>query len=91
MAICKKWAGKVYGTNTGNLYATFEGHSDALTGKIHLNDPVFGLAVYGISQRKDLLWGAHFFLRINLYRNGIPFKIVAPKTLKKFVIGKGSG
>jgi hypothetical protein len=49
MAICKKWAGKVYGTNTGNLYATFEGHSDALTGKIHPNDPVFGLAVYGIT------------------------------------------
>ena len=27
MAIGNKWAGKLYGTNTGNLYATLESDS----------------------------------------------------------------
>ncbi|MCO8143659.1 hypothetical protein NHN26_00345 [Rhodovulum tesquicola] len=53
MAIGNKWAGKLFGTNTGNLYATLEGDEDALKGRIHLNDPVFGLVVYGITATFD--------------------------------------
>lgn len=53
MAIGKKWAGKLYGTNTGNLYVTLEGEDSALTGKIHLNDPDFGVVVYAISGAFD--------------------------------------
>ena len=49
MAIGNRWAGKLYGTNTGNLYVTLEGDDDALRGKIHLNDPMFGLVVYEIN------------------------------------------
>jgi hypothetical protein len=53
MVIGKKWAGSLYGTNTGNLYVTLEGADDALKGGIHVNDPVFGLAVYAITGTFD--------------------------------------
>ncbi|WP_322865320.1 hypothetical protein U5922_003400 [Aquicoccus sp. G2-2] len=53
MVIGNKWAGKLYGTNTGNLYVTLEGDDDALQGRIHLNDPVFGLVVYAINGTFD--------------------------------------
>ena len=48
MVIGNKWAGKLYGTNTGNLYVTLEGDDDALRGRIHLNDSVSGLVVYAV-------------------------------------------
>jgi hypothetical protein len=53
MVIGNKWAGKLYGTNTGNLYVTLEGDDDALRGRIHLNDPVFGLVVYAVNGTSD--------------------------------------
>lgn len=53
MVIGNKWAGKLYGTNTGNLYVTLEGDDDALQGRIHLNDSVFGLVVYAINGTFD--------------------------------------
>ena len=49
MAIEKKWAGKLYGTNTGNIFVTLEGEDADLSGKIHLNDPIYGLVVYAIT------------------------------------------
>lgn len=36
------------------------------------------------------LAGLNYLLRNNLYRMGVPFIIVAPTTLKKFVTGKGN-
>ena len=48
MAICKRWAGRVYGTNTGDLFVKFDGEDDALSGTLHLNDPRYGLVVYNI-------------------------------------------
>lgn len=53
MVIGNKWAGQLYGTNTGNLYATLEGHDDDLTGRFHLNDPAFGIVVYAITGTFD--------------------------------------
>lgn len=53
MAIGKKWAGKLYGTNTGNLYVTLEGEDHALEGNIHLNDVEFGLVVYAVAGTFD--------------------------------------
>jgi hypothetical protein len=53
MAIGNKWAGKLYGTNTGNLFATLEGDDASLIGKLHLNDPVSGLVVYAITGTFD--------------------------------------
>ena len=53
MAIGNKWAGKLYGTNTGNIYATLEGHDTDLTGRIHLNDPEYGLVVFAVTGAFD--------------------------------------
>ena len=48
MAIGKKWAGKLYGTNTGNMFVTLEGEDSALKGTVRVNDPDFGLVVYAV-------------------------------------------
>jgi crossover junction endodeoxyribonuclease RuvC len=32
----------------------------------------------------------HYYLRLFLHERKIPFKVVAPNTLKKFVTGKGN-
>lgn len=53
MVIGNKWAGKLYGTNTGNVYATLEGNDTDLTGRIHLNDLEYGLVVYAVTGAFD--------------------------------------
>jgi len=32
----------------------------------------------------------HFLLRLFLYKNKVPYKVIAPGTLKKFITGKGN-
>jgi len=49
MPVGKLWAGKVYGTNTGNLFVKLEGEDKALKGTLHHNDPDAGIAVYDIA------------------------------------------
>ena len=49
MPVGKLWAGKVYGTNTGNLFVKLEGEDKALKGTLHHNDPDTGIAVYDIA------------------------------------------
>ncbi len=53
MALGKLWAGRVYGTNTGNVFVKLEGEDSALTGTLHLNEPGIGLFVYAISGEFD--------------------------------------
>lgn len=53
MALGKLWAGKVYGTNTGNLFVKLEGDDKALKGTLHHNDPEAGIAVYDIIGMSD--------------------------------------
>lgn len=48
MALGKLWAGRVYGTNTGNLYIKLEGDDTALSGLLRLNETNFGIIVYRI-------------------------------------------
>jgi len=42
------WAGRAFGTNTGNLFVRLTGEDSALSGTLHLNDPTFGLTVYHV-------------------------------------------
>lgn len=49
MKIGQLWAGRAYGTNTGNLFVKFEGEDSALTGSLHFNDSELGVAVYAIT------------------------------------------
>ena len=48
MSICENWAGNAYGTNTGNLFVTLVPEKENLEGKIHLNDPQFGILVFAV-------------------------------------------
>ena len=53
MALGKLWAGRVYGTNTGNVFVKLEGADGALTGTLHFNEPHVGIAVYSIKGAFD--------------------------------------
>lgn len=49
MAIGKLWAGRIFGTNTGNVFMELEGDDTALTGLARLNDNQFGVVVYHVT------------------------------------------
>lgn len=53
MALGHLWAGKVFGTSTGNLFVKFEGEDNALKGSLHFNDDQSGLVVYKIEGSFD--------------------------------------
>lgn len=46
--IGKLWAGRVYGTNTGNLFIEFQEYGPEVAGTLRFLDSAFGLAVYSI-------------------------------------------
>lgn len=48
MAISKRWAGRVWGTNVGNVFITLDGEDAALTGTFRINETGVGIAVYTI-------------------------------------------
>lgn len=53
MAIGRKWAGRVYGTNTGNLFLKLNGADTELIGSLHINETDTGIAVYSVSGSFD--------------------------------------
>ena len=48
MALGRLWAGRVYGTNTGNVFVKLDGDDAALNGTLRLNEPGVGLVVYSV-------------------------------------------
>lgn len=48
MALGRLWAGKICGTNIGNVFAELIGTDAALTGVIHINDFNTGIVIYRI-------------------------------------------
>lgn len=44
----KLWAGRVYGTNTGNLFIALENTGPAVSGTLRFNDTAYGLSVYSV-------------------------------------------
>lgn len=46
MAITRRWAGRVWGTNVGNVFVILDGEDDALTGTLRMNEPGVAIAVY---------------------------------------------
>ncbi len=46
--IGKLWAGRVYGTNTGNIFVSIERSDDGLRGTLRFMDSAFGLVVYAV-------------------------------------------
>lgn len=53
MALGRLWAGRAYGTNTGNLFVKLDSDDGALNGTLHLNEPGVGVVVYAIQGSFD--------------------------------------
>lgn len=51
--LARLWAGRVYGTNTGNLFVELDSSAEEITGTLRLMDTVFGLNVYRVSGSFD--------------------------------------
>lgn len=48
MALTKRWAGRAWGTNIGNVFVTLEGEDSSLTGTLRMNEEGVGIAVYAV-------------------------------------------
>jgi hypothetical protein len=48
MALTKRWAGRTWGTNIGNLFVVLEGEDAALSGILRINEQGVGIAVYNV-------------------------------------------
>lgn len=48
MALTKRWAGKAFGTNIGNVFLILDGEDIALTGTLRMNEPGVGIAIYSV-------------------------------------------
>jgi len=49
----KLWVGRVYGTNTGNLFMELNASDGEVTGVLRVMDSAFGLTVYRLSGSYD--------------------------------------
>lgn len=47
--IAKHWAGRIYGTNTGNFFLKFEAAGPELKGRLRFLDSEYGVAVYEVA------------------------------------------
>lgn len=48
-----KWAGRIYGTNTGNVYCEFVSEKDKIIGTARINDDSYGISVFTISGNQN--------------------------------------
>ncbi|MGN6269687.1 MAG: hypothetical protein ACTHM0_07320 [Sphingomonas sp.] len=48
MALTKRWAGRAWGTNIGNVFVTLDGEDAALTGTLRMNEEGVGIGVYAV-------------------------------------------
>lgn len=49
------WAGRIYGTNTGNVFCNLKLDKDNITGTARINDDSYGLSVFTISGKQNSL------------------------------------
>src|SRR3546814_15507282 len=53
MALTKRWTGRAWGTNIGNVFVTLEGEDAALSGTLRMNEEGVGIAVYAVQGSFD--------------------------------------
>ena len=53
MTLTKRWAGRAWGTNIGNVFVALEGDDAALTGTLRMNESDVGVAVYAVQGTFD--------------------------------------
>jgi hypothetical protein len=45
--LANRWAGRIYGTNTGNIFLDLTQEGENVTGRLRIMDSVFGVSIYG--------------------------------------------
>ncbi len=68
MAMTRYWAGRVFGTNTGNVFVELNGDEGKLSGLLRFNDSVAGIIVYPITGK---FVGSNLTLEGRLEINGV--------------------
>lgn len=53
MTLTKRWAGRAWGTNIGNVFVALKGDDAALTGTLRMNEDGVGVAVYAVEGTFD--------------------------------------
>ncbi|MFG1202133.1 hypothetical protein V5F29_07035 [Xanthobacter aminoxidans] len=53
MSLAQRWAGRVFGTNVGNVFIKFSGEDAALSGSLHFNEGEDSSVVYAVSGKFD--------------------------------------
>lgn len=53
MTMAGDWAGKIIGTNTGNVFFEAEESENKITGIVRINDPMFGTSVFRLTGSRD--------------------------------------
>ncbi len=48
MALTKRWAGRAWGTNIGNVFVTLDGEDATLIGTLRMNEQGVGISVYAV-------------------------------------------
>lgn len=44
--LANKWAGRIFGTNTGNVFLALEQEGNSIKGRLRIMDSIFGVSVY---------------------------------------------
>ncbi|MDF1633646.1 hypothetical protein [Mycoplana sp. MJR14] len=80
MTLGRLWAGRAFGTNTGNLFVQLEGDDNHLAGTLRLNDQDVGLTVYRVTGTFD---GQELLLNglPETKREGVSFGVLAAKAV----------
>ncbi|MEZ8069427.1 hypothetical protein [Vibrio sp. FF145] len=51
--IANRWAGRIYGTNTGNVFLEVSQDQNSLTGKLRIMDTIYGISMYDCTGTYD--------------------------------------
>jgi len=45
-SLANKWAGRLYGTNTGNIFLELTQSGNKVSGRLRIMDSIFGVSIY---------------------------------------------
>ncbi|WP_417883464.1 hypothetical protein [Vibrio rumoiensis] len=51
--LANRWAGRIYGTNTGNVFLDLNQEAENISGRLRIMDSVFGVSIYAYSGTID--------------------------------------
>lgn len=90
MSLTKRWAGRTWGTNIGNLFVVLDGDDAALGGVLRINEQGVGIAAYSVVGTFEAptlkLTGTPAAEVEGVFREGLT--TISPESLEAFVRGE---